>query len=710
IARSKTMGEDSDRPFRELLFGGGSLARDVLGTEESIARLRRDSVMEFYRRWFVPNNMLLFVTGDFAADTMRKWLDGQLSTYRPRELPPRQRLDTPDFADLGAGGIYRTVGTGDQRELKAAWAAPRPGEADYIPFILLNMLLNRRLEIEFPEQVQGGCYIQLDPDLAVFQVNISAPREGPKSEALANNLRQIIQNLVKKPPTVTDINSLALRYRADEVFNSEKLHYYGIMNSGHWALVPWVEFASWGERIGQVKPEQLTAVVQKWLVDSPAVMMALEPPEPQGESSTSTTGRIEKFKLENGLVGVIREDPSARVFALHVLARDRWLWDRKFGAGAVDLLHRLMVQDEPQAKATLNARLDALAASLKTCDDPSIPYDNYYTTPDYSFIRLETLPEFYREGLSLLVERMSKLPFAAECLAAAKTGAGQAAGGSKRSPVGAGRDRLTSRLAPQSGLSAPVYGDVTAITRETLETLRKGYFNPANLIITVSSPLPLDEVKAQITQAFGRPTPDRFQPLERAPFDSASASATAAFAADTLHLGGAQGAVVLGKVLPSIDPAERVALTVANAWFSDLIAMVLREQQGLAYSLGSSVNVLPNREGQAWGYWEISIGTRRENLTQAEDGIRDLLDELVSHEFNDEEVTRLTNALAGRLLMRDMARIGQAYAMGVGEFYWQAPQQRQEFIKEMSTLTGASVTTAAKKYLGKDGFLTVVVE
>jgi len=54
--------------------------------------------------------------------------------------------------------------------------------------------------------------------------------------------------------------------------------------------------------------------------------------------------------------------------------------------------------------AAFSAALDALGARVKVVDDPAIPYDDYYTTPEYSYVRLEVPAARWREAISLLGE------------------------------------------------------------------------------------------------------------------------------------------------------------------------------------------------------------------------------------------------------------------------------------------------------------------
>ena len=710
IARYQTYGFDSDIPFRQWLFGSESLARDVLGTVESIARLDRDSVITFYHDWYIPNNMMLFVTGDFRSDTLFNSLDDLLSQYRPRTIPHRNRIELPDFNSLAAGGLVVRRGDDKQLELVAAMSAPQPGSPDFPAFMVLTDVLERRFDDDLPAEVRSGTELILDPDLAIFKIRLSAPAGGIDGEILYKSLGKILDGLFRRPPNRTEISRLALRYKADQIFTSEKLHYYGIMNAGYWALVPWQEYYSWRDRIACLQPSDLSVTAKQWIVLKPAAMV-FEPVKetPADEITLDSERKIEQFKPENGPTIIIRTDPTAQVFAMHVLVRNRWLWDSFYGTGAVDLLHRLMIEDDRKGDASLGSRLDDLAANLKTCDSPMIPYDNYYTNPDYSFIRLEILPERWKEGIALVVDLMANLPRSESSITAARQGVARASSMSKRNPAGAGKDELRKKLFTLSEMSASVYGDVSGISFKDVEKLRSGYFNPGNLIVTISSPVETDVLSA-INDEFAKLSKGDFSPPPQTSEDIIKSDAFSPGVPDSVHLGQVQGAVVFGKIIEKVDVKDQVALIVANAYFNERMGAVLREQRGLAYSLGSSVDMRRISDDDIWAYWEISIGTRPANLSAAENGIRELLSELPEQEFTDSEVERLSNAIIGRLLMRDMPRIGQAYAMGVGEFYWNDPERRAWIVRELKKLTGNEVSSAAREYLKAEGFHVMIVD
>ncbi|MDP8229280.1 MAG: pitrilysin family protein [Candidatus Electryoneaceae bacterium] len=286
IAQSETAGFDADVLFRDALFGNESpLSREVLGTTEAIARLQRDSVLAFYHQWYVPNNMILYATGDFSADTLFDWFQQHLSQYEPRELPQDHRIEQPDFNYLnnlgivhrydfssatpppkrgmgGMGGMMPSMPAmqeedDGQRTLMIAMDAPHPGDADYAAMMLIQTALEQRFDEELPAGVSAGIYTILDPDLAVLRINITSSVNGPSSDELLSAVDEILVQIARTPPKLAEITRIARRYRADQVFNSERLHFYGLLNSSYWALVTWDEFSSWADRLEALTPNGL---------------------------------------------------------------------------------------------------------------------------------------------------------------------------------------------------------------------------------------------------------------------------------------------------------------------------------------------------------------------------------------------------------------------------------------------------------------------
>jgi predicted Zn-dependent peptidase len=75
----------------EALFPGHALGREVLGTRETVEAATRDQIAEFFRRWYLPRNLVVVAAGDLDHDRVAESFAGSLGRLDGGEGPVRQR-------------------------------------------------------------------------------------------------------------------------------------------------------------------------------------------------------------------------------------------------------------------------------------------------------------------------------------------------------------------------------------------------------------------------------------------------------------------------------------------------------------------------------------------------------------------------------------------------------------------------------------------
>ncbi len=68
----------------------------AIGWEEEIATLTSVDAIEFYRRWYAPNNAVLIVAGDVEPEEVRALAETYYGAIPAREVPLRQRPQEPE--------------------------------------------------------------------------------------------------------------------------------------------------------------------------------------------------------------------------------------------------------------------------------------------------------------------------------------------------------------------------------------------------------------------------------------------------------------------------------------------------------------------------------------------------------------------------------------------------------------------------------------
>jgi len=152
-------------------------------------------------------------------------------------------------------------------------------------------------------------------------------------------------------------------------------------------------------------------------------------------------------------------------------------------------------------------------------------------------------------------------------------------------------------------------------------------------------------------------------------------------------------------------PALRLTSALMGEGMSSRLFTTLRDQQGLAYAVGSA-----HRVRRQQGHFFCYIGTKPETLGAARDGMFAELDRLRREPVSEEELTRARNYAIGRYLMGHQTNSDQAYflawwqAMGMGVNYDEA------FPVELERVTARDIMRAANRYFLEPTITTLVPE
>jgi predicted Zn-dependent peptidase len=331
--------------------------------------------------------------------------------------------------------------------------------------------------------------------------------------------------------------------------------------------------------------------------------------------------------------------------------------------------------------------LSTLGASLKVTDAGGIPYDDYYFTPEYSYLRLESFDLFGFAALELLGEVLQKPAFTPDQFTQARDAA----------VARAEQDAATPRLvagalqagAPDRGGS--VYGAAEELRRVDLDSIRRlhrSLTNPRNVVVTISSNLPADAMIGAARRVFGTMRGDD-DPLAPAPRPPAAAGGLRSEA----KTGRDQSWILVGRPV-DVARGDEPALRLATAVLSERLAEQLRERDGLAYSIGASVRIESPGASVA-----MEAGTRAQNLEAMERGMLEVAASLRSNPPTMDEVEGARNRSEGRDRMRRLSRMGIAYALAMAELRGRDPLALDADLPALRAVTPDDVLRAASRYL-----------
>jgi predicted Zn-dependent peptidase len=162
------------------------------------------------------------------------------------------------------------------------------------------------------------------------------------------------------------------------------------------------------------------------------------------------------------------------------------------------------------------------------------------------------------------------------------------------------------------------------------------------------------------------------------------------------QIGGRQASLTFVRPLGSIGKEDLPALEVWNAILSSSIQFQLREREGLAYSIGSSIDRLP--DGTL--LWVASAGAATKSLGRILEGFDSALHEALAAAPDSSTVRRQGAQIYGRSLMRRATRMNRAYAAGLAILNGDDPLSIDEEIRRPTMVTAGQIAPLLPKLRG----------
>jgi len=688
------IGKSANRPsyhvdnhFRKVFFSGTPYERPVLGTISTISHLKRKDVFEYYKTWYVPNNMILMVIGDFKTPEMIELVKEKYGKAPPGALPERSTIQLHTLENLR---IVRANGTGkfpeDRRYITMGYVLPSPTHEDFHTLRMLAEFLggkdNSILDTLFKKEEYSGllhsisAHMDFNRDFSTLQISAEIPCDSDEERVVNLVINNAVNNMAEKTVPSDDLQSSLTSHAIHEIYLQEKLHYYAMMKSGYLVAGGYSFFREYMDHLMSVTPESIRNAAETYLKDQIPVVTVMSPLLREDEAKKATSQSLyHEETLNNGMKIVLKENHDSRVIGVHVLAKGRCLAEGLKKRGLAEILQRMMLNGGTvmHPNDELRHEFETIGAEIKLYDNPHIPYDDYYHSPRFSYIRLKLVDVYFDKGMKLLAGLIKQPELAEDTFKQAQKTVISLAKDAALSTPAIAKKLFYDNLFSMNPGFGNITGSAVQLGRIQLGNVRSFHqkmYNPSNLTLVIVGNISIDNTMKTVKRYFDGEwgtagwEPPGFKP-EFAPFSGKTIREKA---------GKMQSYIIVGNTY-NIDEKKKPALAVLQYLFSEKLAFRLREEQGLAYTIGIS---FPRYEN-AWWY-RITMGTRPENIDKAIKGIRNEIHNIRKRNFEPEEIQKAIHAILGRRGMRRLDRINQAFyiSMEIMEIHWKQTTNLQK--------------------------------
>jgi zinc protease len=689
----------ADDFFNSVSMAGTAYDRPVAGYRNIIASILKDKIINYWKQFYAPNNMIGLVIGDFDTAEMMEMYKAVYGVIPPVNLPspPLVKYFPPTERK-----VYHKAGNTKLTYITFAVDAPHFTDPDYFSFDLMAAYLGSDetspLKAVLVDDQGKPLYQSYSANLETAEefsrlvIQVVTANEKNTDRIIAG-VDTVLAGFAGYAPSAEVLEGIKTTKKVDEIFMEEKLHYYGFTVAPLMVTTGWDFMESYLEAIGMVNPTMMVRASDRWLKELKYTAAVFSPRKETGKDKKEaryTTFRREV--LPNGLTVVVKSNPDSRVFALNVIGRNRSASEPPGQTGITDFVNRMIKKGTTTLDAgQLDQKLAEIGAQVTLNDNAWIPYDDMYTTRQYSFMKFETIDDFTEPGLALFADMIRHPAFDQAAVEEVRGLLMGLLGRNSGSPVEVCRDLFYATLFEGQAYSKTIDGTprtIGPITRADLVDYHKKYYSAGNMIITVGTNMNADTMMTMIKKAFGDMPKVNFV-VEPAMPGPAIVGVTAAHQ----DLEKEQIYIYMGNLLPAVTDSSAAAIRVAAEVLSTRLQLNLREKQGLAYSVGAGANF-----DRDFGWFICSMGTGVANFGRARDGILAEIEKLKAEGPNGEELETAQNSIWGTSLTRRLSRINQAYYMGVGEYLGIGYDYEDRQIPQIRAVTAEQVKAAAAKY------------
>lgn len=692
--------EQMERNTISILYGGHALSLPTLGTYSTIQSMKRDDVNSFYKNYYVPNNMILSVIGNFQTKPMIAMIKEIYGKANPGSVKYDSNpewatgFQVPPIKSYDKDKIYYRFYDGKDKVVQIFYDIPK-GSDEYLQ--LIGIILDKNEEniqsavkTEFGQNIKS---VKLSTRQSPLQNFIEATvilANDVEPDALSKSISEKMANINFALPMET-VQYEATKSRTEFVKNIEKPHMFGIYNSNSIVQngIESVLTAFNGSEFFKASKE-----LEPMKINSKPIILVQIPFAKNEKENAEVVSNVKQFKDDaTGKNLIVVQNENSNLLAIHYLVKHKAVYESKYGKDASKILHDCLDQ---RLKSPENQKLSSKYGFTFTVNDnPMIPMDDIYLHPDFGYIRVEGLADDLPGAINYMNGILKDfVPTESEFKKAVEKFQGismMMMGGDKAKKV-FDADYKTMVYEPNNFSQ-----NQPALTYENLVAFAKEDFQPSNMIISVVSPGSPETVNTLFSSL-------NFSAIKDEPVVYTPTFNTKTKPETIDKPGGGERSYLFYGFISEIDPKDAPALQALSLILSDNIVFDIREKQGLAYGMSAGIEVINNK-----ALFFINQGTRPQNVDKLIPQYPGFFTMKAIDTLSQNTVEKSINMYLGKMMFRRLSSINQAFYLGSSSYFFNDYNYDKNFLDALKKVKLADVKEAAKKYMQIKNPMTLIV-
>lgn len=694
--------------------------RPVIGSNEVIETISRDEILEFYNKWYSPQNMTTVIVGDVDPDYAVKKVSELFKVndkiytegVYPKIYPIQKQLRISEKMDVNTGYIGIAYKAPKFKDDKDSYAL------DVLATILgdsRSSVLNQKLkeEKQLVYSISAGNSSMMDDGLFVINASFKPQNLKQVEDGIFSEIELVKKGGIDDGQVLKAINMIktSTYYSRESISNiSNEIGYMALFWGNMWY------YDNYLSNIEKVKKADVIRVAKKYLNKNAAAISTVMPKNDNikeisdtkkeetapsvplsGAKKIKSEGNINKYELLNGAILIVKKNTQNSIIAIDIEAIGGNYLQKTPGVATVaaasatkgtkDMDTETLAKflDEKGIKLSVSSGNDTFDISVLTTenelDNALMVLDDVVNEAKFSNYEIEkvkklnlaSIKQMRDNALNIAVDEFKKTAF-------------------KGSHYGIDSKTLEKNIPNISR------GDVVEYYNTVLE--------PKNIVITVVGNVDDEKIIESMTNTFKEKGQRqiclknldvvRFQPDENIETTLTKEDAKQAW-------------VLIGyKTDNTYNEKDNASLKVINAilgeGMSSRLFKNLRDDKGLAYSVGSTM--FQNAQD---GAFVAYIGTNDKNIDVAKKGILKEINKLKVEYVSSAELKEAKDKILGNILISLETNMDDAVLLGSYGALGYDINHLEEYKNAIMNVTQSDILAAANKYFSKP-YISVIVK
>jgi len=702
--------------------------RPVIGWRKTIESLNRARVLEFFHRWYRPNNTVLVVVGDVDGERVRERVEAVFADWEPAALPPRTRPSEPQQQELRISAVDMPV---QEHHLLLGFRIPAAHDPDAVPLDLLAYVLaggeSTRLvtlleaQKELVNSVSAFAYTPPDPGLFILLAALERNKIGTATQELLGCLARVRTDLVGRAELARARGNLESEfvYRKETMQGQARLLGYSqcVFEDQNYETRYLAELqAASREDIQRVaakylRPENMVAVLAgpeaerlaptaeiltaSWDAGAaPGRSVHASEVQPAARTRGKPKPDLHVRTLANGVRLIVKEHHAAPLVAIRAVTLGGLLFESRDWSGINNFLAGLLTRGSRRhSRESLGRAVESLAGSL----------DGFSGRNSFG-LRGHFVSKYVEEGTELFLEVLRHPTFPPDEVEKRRRELLIELSHRDDDPAQRAVELFYAAQFQRHPYGLPALGrraTLTAFTRQALAAYHRRLLAPHRLVVSAVGDLDARWLLDHLEAALGDlPSP---RPLP-SPATEQSPSRVRRVRRD---LNRQQAHFVLGVRGGRITDANRPALKMLEAVLSrqgGRLFLELRDRQGLAYSVSAFAS-----EGVDPGVFAVYFACAPEVVEKAVRGVLAELARLRDQPVPAVELEDARKYLLGSYEISLQTNSAQGDELAFNELYGLGVDGGDRYCEAVTRVTAADMLAAARTYLTLHAYTLAIV-